>query len=108
MSNVFGVEDNQHSTVAISFVDAAGNPVPDAIDAASLTATVSDPASLTAVPSVDQTSVLVTAEGPLDAAVVLTVSCTVGGVAFSGTETFDVGASAPTALTLTPGADVNN
>ena len=42
------------------------------------------------------------------AAVVLTVSCTVGGVAFSGTETFDVGASAPTALTLTPGADVNN
>jgi hypothetical protein len=108
MSNVFGIEDNQHSVVTLSFEDAAGNPVPDAIDAGSLTATSSDPASLVATVGADGVSLLCTAEGPLDAAVVVTATCAVNGVSFSGTETFDVGASAPTALKLTPSAPVAN
>ena len=106
--SIFGLEDNQNSTVAIGFQDAAGNPVPDAIDAGTLTATLTDGSELTAVVSADQTSVLVTALGPLTADDTLTVSCTVGGAPFSGTEDFSVGASAPTSLTLTPGAPVTN
>ena len=109
MSDVpFGIADNQHSVVAITFADAAGNPVPDPIDAGSLAATSSDEAALAV--STDETgpSVTCTAEGPLDAAVVVTVSCTCAGVAFTGTQTFDVGASAPTQLVLTPGAPVDN
>ena len=108
MSNTFGLQDNQNSTIAISFADSAGNPVPDAIDAASLTATSSDPTSVTVTPSADQTSVLATADGPLDAAVVVTVACTVASAPFSGTVTFDIGASAPTQLLLTPGAPAQN
>jgi hypothetical protein len=106
--STFGLEDNQNSDIAISFEDSAGNPVTDAIDAGSLSATSSDPASVAVTVDAGGASVLATADGALDAAVVVTVSCTVGGAAFSGTCTFDVGASAPTALTLTPGAPVAN
>ena len=109
MSNVpFGLPDNDNSTVAITFEDAAGNVVPNAIDAGSLTATSSDPASVTATPSADQNSVDCKADGPVDAAVVVTIACTVAGAPFSGTVTFDVGAAAPTQLVLTPGAPVAN
>src|SRR5271168_3664113 len=100
--SIFGLEDNQNVTVTVGFQDAAGNPVPDAIDAGSLTATFSDGTELTAVVNADDT-ILVTALGPLTADDTLTVSCTVGGTAFTGTEDFSVGASAPTSLTLTPG-----
>lgn len=109
MSDVpFRLPDNDNSTVALSFEDSAGNVVPNAIDAGSLTATSSDPASIAVTPSADQNSVLAEANGPLDTAVVVTVACTVNGVPFSGTETFDVGASAPTQLVLTPSAPVAN
>jgi hypothetical protein len=109
MSNVpFGLPDNDNSTIEITFEDAAGNVVPNAIDAGSLTATSSDPASVTVTPAPDQNSVLATADGPLDAAVVVTIACTVSGEAFSGTVTFDVGAGAPTQLILTPEAPVAN
>ena len=105
---IFGLEDNQNVTVVVGFQDEAGNPVPDAIDAGTLTATFADGTELTAVVSADQTSILVTAVGPLTADDVLTVACTVSGAAFSGTEAFSVGASAPTSLTLTPGTPAEN
>ena len=109
MSNVpFGLPDNDNSTVTISFTDAAGNVVPNAIDAGSLTVTSSDPAALTVTIAADQNSFDAKADGPLDAAVVVTAACTVAGAAFSGTETFNIGAGAPTALVLTPGAPVGN
>ena len=109
MSNVpFGLPDNDNSTVTISFTDEAGNVVPNAIDAGSLTVTASDPAAIAITIAADQNSFDASAEGPLDAAVVVTAACTVSGAAFSGTETFDVGASAPTAMVLTPGAPVAN
>ena len=107
MSNIFGLADNQNVTVTIGFADSVGNVVPDAIDAGSLTAHING-TELTATPSADQTSVLITATGPLTADDTLTVACTVAGAQFSGTEDFSVGASAPTSLTLTPGAPVNN
>jgi hypothetical protein len=105
---IFGLQDNQDVTLEIGFADEAGNPVPDAIDAGTLTASFADGSELTAVPSADQTSVLVTALGPLVSDDVLSVSCTVGGVAFSGTLAFTVGTSAPTQLTLTPETPVTN
>lgn len=106
--SVFGMQDNQHSAVALSFADKFGNAVPDAIDAGSLTTTSSDPASLTASVGADGVSLLCTADGPLDANVVVTAACTVGGVAFDGSETFEIGASAPTQMELTPSAPVAN
>lgn len=105
-STPFGLPDNDNSTITLSFEDEAGNPVPDAIDAGSLTATSSDPASVTVTIVGD--TIVATADGPLDDAVVVTATCTVNGASFSGTETFDVGASAPTQLLLTPGAPVAN
>lgn len=98
------LQDNQDLTVAITFEDAAGNPVPDAIDAGTLTASFADGSALSATPSADQTSVLVTALGPLTTDDVLTVACTVGGAAFSGTLAFDVGVGPATQMALTPGA----
>lgn len=97
------LQDNQELTVAITFEDAAGNPVPDAIDAGTLAASFADGSALSATPSADQTSVLVTALGPLTTDDVLTVTCTVSGVTFSGTLAFDVGAGPATQMTLTPG-----
>lgn len=98
------LQDNENLTVAITFSDAAGNPVPDAIDAGSLTATFSDGSALSATIGADNASVVVTALGPLSTDDVLTVACTVAGAAFSGTLAFDVGAGPATQLTLTPGA----
>lgn len=106
--SIFGLEDNQNSTVAISFEDEFGNVVPNAIDAGSLTVTSSDPASVSVTIAPDQNSFDCTAEGPLDADVVVSVACTVNGAAFSGSVTFAVGASAPTQLVLTPAAPVAN
>jgi hypothetical protein len=105
----FGLEDNQNSSVTLGFADAANNPVAGVtIDAGSLTVTSSDPASVTVTVNPDGISFTAKADGPLDAAVVVTASVTVGGAAYSGTETFNVGASSPTQLILTPGAPVAN
>jgi hypothetical protein len=102
------LQDDQDLTVAITFVDAAGNPVPDAIDAGSLTATFADGSALSAAIGSDNASVVVTALGPLTTDDVLSVSCTVSGAAFSGTLAFDVGAGPATAMVLTPGTPEEN
>jgi hypothetical protein len=103
------MQDNQHSDVLFVFEDEFNNPTTaPAIDPGSLTATSSDPAALTVTPNADNSGVTATADGPLDAAVVVTVAFTVAGVAWTGTETFDVGASAPTQLVLSPEAPVAN
>ena len=109
MSDVpFGIEDNQHSVVAITFADAAGNPVAATIDAGSLSVTSSDPASLAATPDEAASSFTCTAAGALDVDVTVDVTCSVNGTAFNGAITFAVGASAPTSLVLTPATPVDN
>ena len=109
MSNVpFGLPDNDNSNVTLAVADAAGNPTGDVIDAGSLTVTSSDPAAVTVTVGADGVSFDAKADGPLDAAVVVTASVTVAAAPYSGTETFDVGASAPTQLILTPGAPAAN
>jgi hypothetical protein len=108
MSQVpFGMGDNQNSNVTLAVADAQGNPTGSVIDPGSLTVTSSDPAITVAV-GADGVSFDAKATGPLNAAVVVTATATVGGVSYSGTETFDVGASAPSQLILTPGAPVAN
>lgn len=105
----FGLEDNQNSDVLFVFEDEFNNPTTaPTIDAGSLTATSSDPAALTATPNADNSGVTVTADGPLDADVTVDVAFTVGGVAWTGSETFNVGASAPTQLTLSPQTPTDN
>ena len=109
MATPFGIEDNQHSDVLFVFEDVAGNPTAaPAIDAGSVVVTSSNPASVTVTPNADLSGVTATAAGALDAAVVVDVSFTVGGIAWTGSETFDVGASAPTQLTLAPQTPVAN
>jgi len=110
MSNVpFGLADNQNSDVIFVFEDAANNPTTaPTIDAGSLTVTSSDPAAITCTPAADQSGFVATADGPLDAAVTVTVDFTVAGVAWTGSEVFDVGASAPTQLILSPQAPTQN
>lgn len=107
--SVFGIQDNQNSTVEFVFEDAANNVVTGVVvDPGSITVTSSDPASLAVAVGADGNSIVATADGALDAAVVVSVSLTVNGAAFTGSETFDVGASAPTQLTLAPEAPVAN
>lgn len=110
MSDVpFGIEDNQNSDVLFVFEDEFGNPTTaPTIDEGSLTATSSDPAALTATPNADNSGVTVTADGALDAAVTVSVAFTVGGTPWTGSEVFDVGASAPTQLVLAPQAPQTN
>ena len=107
MSNQFGLEDNQNVVVTVGFADAAGNAVPDAIDAGTLSAVFADGTEVTASVNADNT-ITVTALGPLTKSDVLSVSCTVGGVAFTGTADFTIGASAPTGLTLSEGTPATN
>ena len=108
MSNTFGLPDNDNSNVTLAVADEAGNPTGSVIDAGSLAVTSSDPASVTVTINADGVSFDAKADGPLDAAVVVTATVTVDGAPYSGTETFNVGASAPTQLILTPGAPVAN
>jgi hypothetical protein len=104
------LQDNQNVTVAIGFSDKAGNPVTGTtLDAGSVTATFPETSNLTAVVSADQTSVLVTSEGPLVVGDVLTVTGSLNGAPLTaGTLPFDVTASAPASITLTPGTPVAN
>lgn len=102
MSNQFGLEDNQEVVITIGFEDVAGNAVPDAIDAGSLTAVFADGTEVSATVNADNT-ITVTALGPLTSDDVLTVSCTVNGTPFTGTAAFTIGTSVPTGLTLTEG-----
>jgi len=104
MSDVpFGVQDNQTDDVLFVFKDVDGNPTTaPTIDAGSLTATSSDPASLTVAPNADNSGVTVTADGELDADVTIDVAFTVDGVDWTGSCQFAVGASAATQLTLSP------
>jgi len=108
MSNVpFGLPDNDNSNVTLAVADEAGNPTGSVIDPGSLTVTSSDP-SITVTVGADGVSFDAKATGALATAVVVTASATVAGAAYSGTETFNVDASAPTQLILTPGAAVAN
>ena len=109
MSQVpFGLQDNQNSNVTLAIADSAGNPTGSVIDPGSLAVTSSDPAALSIVLGTDGVSFDAKADGPLDSAVVVGATCTVNGVAFSGSETFDIGASAPTQLVLTPNVPTAN
>ena len=109
MSNVpFGIGDNQNSTIAVSFADTVGNPVTETVDPGTLAATSSDPASLAVSISADGGSIVATADGALDNAVVVSATCAISGVAYDGSETFNVGASAPTQMILTPSTPVDN
>lgn len=110
MAPDFQLQDNQNVTVAIALADAAGNAVTgDALDAGTVTAVFVDGSELTAEVSADQTSVLVTATGPLTVDDVLTVTGSLNGVALSpGTLAFDVGAGTPTQITLEPGTPETN
>jgi hypothetical protein len=103
----FILQDDQNVTLAISPVDAAGNPA-GAFDAGSVTATFPETSNLTAVVSADQTSVLVTALGPLTTDDVLTIAGDVNGQSVSVAFPFDVDASAPTAINVTPGTPETN
>jgi hypothetical protein len=92
--------------------DAAGNPGAP-WDAGSVTATLSDGTELTAAVSTDQSSVLITALGPLTPAGqsdVLTVTGTQNNGADSVTGTFPINtdAEASTTVTFTPGTPVAN
>jgi len=102
--------DAQHLTVTIGLNDTGGNPVTgDVLDAGTVTATFPETTNLTAVVSADQTTVLVTAEGPLVTGDVLTVTGSLAGVALKpGVLPFDVTAGAASAITLTAGAPVDN
>ena len=103
MSDPFGIEDNETSDVLFVFEDIAGNvTTAPTIDAGSITATSSDTTSLNVTVNSDNSGVTATAAGALDAAVVVRVEFTVAGVPWGGSETFNVGASAPTQLTLSP------
>jgi hypothetical protein len=110
MSQVpFGIQDNQTSIVELVFEDVDGNPVSGVvIDAGSITVTSSDPAALAATVGADGQSVVATADGALDSDVVVSVTLTVDGAPYSGSETFAVGASAPTQLVLVPGTPTTN
>jgi hypothetical protein len=107
MMSDFALQDNQNVTLAIAPVDGAGNPTAP-FDAGSVTATFPEGSNLTAVVSEDQTSVLVTAEGPLVTDDVLTITGTVGGTSVSVAFPIDVDASAPTSITVTPGTPETN
>ena len=107
MSNQFGLEDNQNVVITVGFDDAAGNAVPDAIDAGSLSAVFADGSEVSAVVNADNT-ITVTALGPLTSDDVLTVTCTVNGTPFTGTAAFTIGTSVPTGLTLTEGTPETN
>ena len=109
MTTPFGVGDNQNSDVLFAFTDAAGNPaLAPTIDPGSVIATASDPAALFVIPNADLSGVTVTAEGPVEQNVTVDVSFTVNGVKWSGSETFNVDATAPTTLTLVPETPVDN
>jgi hypothetical protein len=109
----FALGDFQNVTIGIApGPDAAGNPGAP-WDAGSVTATLSDGTELTAAVSADQSSVLVTALGPLTPvgqADVLTVAGTQNNGADSVTGTFPINtdAEASTTVTFTPGAPVPN
>jgi hypothetical protein len=105
----FGIADNQHSDVLFVFEDEFNNPTTaPAIDSGSITVTSSDPASIAVSVNPDNSGITATAAGALDAAVTVSVAFTVSGTAWSGSEVFDVGASAPTQLVLSPQTPVNN
>jgi hypothetical protein len=105
----FGLQDNQNSDVLFVFEDIDNNPTAaPTIDAGSITVTSSDPAAVAVTVNADNSGVTATGAGALDAAVTVSVAFTVAGAAWSGSEVFNVGASAPTQLILSPEAPVNN
>ena len=110
MSNIpFGIQDNQDSNVLFVFEDIDNNPTAaPAIDAGSITVTSSDPAAIAVTVNADNSGVMATGSGALDAAVTVSVTFTVAGAVWSGSEVFNVGASAPTQLTLSPQTPVTN
>lgn len=103
----FILEDDQNVELAIEPVDALGNSV-GAFDAGSVTASFPETSNLTAVVSADQTSVLVTAEGPLTTDDVLTIAGDVNGVSVSVQFPFDVTAGPASAIKVTAGTPATN
>lgn len=111
------LQDSQHVTLGIApGPDALGNPTTIPFDAGSVTATFADSTELSAVVSGDQTSILVTALGPLTAvgvADVLHIAGTVTGadgvaVAVSVDFPMDVTAGSPKGVIVTPGTPAAN
>ena len=109
MTIPFGLADNQHSDVLFVFEDVDNNPTAaPAIDAGSITVTSSDPSAVAVSVNADNSGVTATGSGALDAAVTVDVAFTVAGAAWSGSEVFNVGASAPTQLVLSPQTPATN
>lgn len=102
----FVLEDNQNVTLAITPVDGAGNPA-GVFDASTVTAAFAD-ANLTAAVSADETSIVVTAVGPLGTDNVLTITGSVNGVSVSTQFPIDVIASAVSSISVTPGTPSTN
>jgi hypothetical protein len=98
----FILGDNEQVTLSITPVDAAGNPA-GSFDAGSVTATFPESSNLSAVVSADQTSVLVTALGPLATDDVLTIAGDVNGLAISVQFPIDVDASPAVAIGVVAG-----
>src|SRR5487761_2464356 len=104
----FVLKNNENVTVAVGAVDALGTPVTVTFDTGTVTATVTSGAVVATV-SADELSVNVKAVGPLVTGDILTVNGSVNGVALTAaTLGFDVTASAPVGITLTPGTPVLN
>lgn len=105
----FLLQDSEHVTLGIApGPDAAGNPTTAPFDADSVTATLPEATNLTAVVQDNQTSVLVTALGPVVTDDVVTISGTVGGVPVTALFPIDVTAGPPTSITVTPGTPEAN
>jgi hypothetical protein len=107
MAPDFILEDDQNVVLTIEPVDAAGNPA-GAFDAGTVTATFPETSNLTAEVSADQTTVTVTALGPLTTDDVLTIAGDVNGLAISVAFPFDVDASPAGAIQVTPGTPSTN
>jgi hypothetical protein len=108
----FALGDDENVTVGIApGTDAAGNATTEPFDAGSVVATLSDGTELSAVVSADQTSVLITALGPITALGqndVLTVVGDVGGRSVKGVFPINLEAGPPQSVAFTPGTPQAN
>ncbi len=107
----FQLETGFQVPCGVVVLDQNGAAIAGAVlDAGSGSASTSDPTTLTATLSSDETSVDVVTVGPLGTGEVVTVAGSVGGVALTGTLVVDVIAvpQVATSLSLTPGTPVAN
>jgi hypothetical protein len=105
----FVLQDDQNVNVAVQVGDGAGNIVPGtSLDPGSVTATVSDPEVLSATVSPDQSSVNISALGPIGTDVTVTVAGTLGGEPLSGDIAIDVTDSPAASIILVAGTPQTN